>query len=55
VRQWSSQDNDIVAAAKKVSLLMAKLSQLVGQDARSKRELISCAKTIADSSNEVAR
>ena len=29
VRQWSSKDNDIIAAAKKMALLMAKLSQLV--------------------------
>ena len=28
-RQWSSKDNDIIAAAKKMALLMAKLSQLV--------------------------
>lgn len=38
-----------------MALLMAKLSQLVGQDASSKRELISCAKSIADSSEEVTR
>jgi vinculin len=29
VKQWSSQDNNIIAAAKKMALLMAKLSQLV--------------------------
>ena len=29
VKQWSSKDNDIIAAAKKMALLMAKLSQLV--------------------------
>jgi len=29
VRQWSSKDNDIIAAAKRMALLMAKLSQLV--------------------------
>lgn len=29
VRQWSSKDNDIIAAAKKMALLMAKLSHLV--------------------------
>lgn len=28
-KQWSSKDNDIIAAAKKMALLMAKLSQLV--------------------------
>ncbi len=55
VKQWSSKDNDIIAAAKRMALLMAKLSQLVGKDARSKRELISCAKSIADASEEVTR
>ncbi|GFS53436.1 vinculin, partial [Trichonephila inaurata madagascariensis] len=29
VKQWSSKDNEIIAAAKKMALLMAKLSQLV--------------------------
>ena len=29
VRQWSSRDNDIIAAAKRMAVLMAKLSQLV--------------------------
>jgi len=29
VKQWSSRDNEIIAAAKKMALLMAKLSQLV--------------------------
>merc|ERR1719300_1004821 len=35
VRQWSSKDNDIIAAAKKMALLMAKLSQLVQEDSGS--------------------
>ena len=55
VKQWSSKDNDIIAAAKKMALLMAKLSQLVGEDANSKRELIACAKAIAEASDEVTR
>ena len=55
MRQWSSKDNDIVAAAKRTALLLAKLSQLVGKDARSKRELIACAKSVADASEEVTR
>ncbi len=55
VKQWSSKDNDIIAAAKKMALLMAKLSQLVGEDANSKRELIACAKAIAEASEEVTR
>ena len=55
VKQWSSKDNDIISAAKKMALLMAKLSQLVGEDANSKRELIACAKAIAEASDEVTR
>jgi len=55
VRQWSSKDNDIIAAAKKMALLMAKLSQLVQEDSGSKRELIAIAKAIAESSDEVTR
>ena len=55
VKQWSSKDNDIIAAAKKMALLMAKLSQLVQEDSGSKKDLIACAKSIADSSEEVTR
>jgi len=55
VKQWSSKDNDIISAAKKMALLMAKLSQLVGEDAGSKRELIACAKAIAEASEDVTR
>jgi len=55
VRQWSSKDNDIIAAAKKMALLMAKLSQLVQEDSGSKRDLIAIAKAIAESSDEVTR
>jgi len=29
VKQWSSRDNEIISAAKRMALLMAKLSQLV--------------------------
>ena len=29
VKEWSSRDNEIIAAAKRMALLMAKLSQLV--------------------------
>jgi vinculin len=53
VRQWSSHDNNIIAAAKKMALLMAKLSQLVQEDDGSKRELIAIAKAIAEASDEV--
>ena len=55
VRQWSSKDNDIIAAAKKMALLMAKLSQLVQEDDGSKRDLIASAKAIAEASDEVTR
>ncbi|GAB6023144.1 hypothetical protein CHUAL_007224 [Chamberlinius hualienensis] len=55
VRQWSSKDNEIIAAAKKMALLMAKLSQLVRGDGGSKKELIDCAKAIAEASEEVTR
>ena len=55
VKQWSSKDNDIVAAAKRTAHLMARLSQLVGKDAGSKRELIACAKSIVEAAEEVTR
>uniref|UniRef100_A0A4D5R9C1 Vinculin n=1 Tax=Scolopendra viridis TaxID=118503 RepID=A0A4D5R9C1_SCOVI len=55
VRQWSSKDNDIVAAAKKMAILMAKLSQLVRGEGGTKKDLISCAKSIAEASEEVTR
>merc|ERR1719295_2135232 len=57
VRQWSSKDNDIIAAAKKMALLMARLSELVREDkgANSKRDLIACAKAIAEASEDVTR
>lgn len=55
VRQWSSKDNDIIAAAKKMALLMGRLSQLVRGEGGTKRDLIACAKAIAEASEEVAR
>jgi len=55
VRQWSSRDNDIIAAAKQMALLMAQLSQLVRGEGGSKRELIAVAKAIAEASEEVTR
>ncbi|XP_021932455.1 vinculin isoform X3 [Zootermopsis nevadensis] len=56
VRQWSSKDNDIIVAAKKMAVLMGRLSQLVrGEGGSSKRDLISCAKSIAEASEEVTR
>ena len=55
VRQWSSKDNEIVAAAKRMALLMARLSQLVRGEGGTKKDLIACAKAIAESSEEVTR
>ncbi|KAK6055185.1 innexin-3 domain protein [Cooperia oncophora] len=55
LKQWSSQENDIVAAAKRMAILMARLSQLVRGEGGTKKDLIECAKAIADSSEEVTR
>uniref|UniRef100_A0A7E4ZTB3 Vinculin n=1 Tax=Panagrellus redivivus TaxID=6233 RepID=A0A7E4ZTB3_PANRE len=55
LRQWSSQENEIVAAAKRMAILMARLSQLVRGEGGTKKDLIDCAKAIADSSEEVTR
>ncbi|CAH1389699.1 unnamed protein product [Nezara viridula] len=55
VRQWSSKDNDIIAAAKRMALLMGRLSQLVRGEGGTKRDLIATAKEIAEASEEVTR
>ncbi|KAK6639942.1 hypothetical protein RUM43_008219 [Polyplax serrata] len=55
VKQWSSKDNEIIAAAKKMALLMGKLSQLVRGEGGTKRDLIATAKAIAEASEEVTR
>lgn len=55
VRQWSSKDNEIIAAAKRMAMLMARLSQLVRGEGGNKRDLIACAKAIAEASEEVTR
>lgn len=55
VRQWSSKDNDIIAAAKKMAFLMARLSKSVREEEGSKRELINISKSIAEASDEVSR
>ncbi|BFZ04162.1 hypothetical protein BsWGS_07200 [Bradybaena similaris] len=54
-KQWSSKDNEIIAAAKKMALLMAKLSQLVRGEGGTKKDLIATAKAIAEASEEVTR
>lgn len=56
VRKWSSKDNEIIAAAKRMAVLMARLSELVRTDSKgSKRELIATAKLIAEASEDVTR
>ncbi|XP_055334860.1 vinculin-like isoform X2 [Paramacrobiotus metropolitanus] len=55
IRQWSSKDNEIIAAAKRMALLMARLSQLVRGEGGNKKDLIDCAKQIAAASEEVTR
>jgi len=55
VQQWSSRENEIVAAAKRMAILMAKLSQLVRGEGGTKKDLIDCARAIADASEEVTR
>ncbi|KAL1447578.1 hypothetical protein MTO96_044246, partial [Rhipicephalus appendiculatus] len=52
VRQWSSKDNEIIAAAKRMAILMARLSQLVRGEGGTKKDLIACAKQIAEASEE---
>ncbi|KAK3594112.1 hypothetical protein CHS0354_040882 [Potamilus streckersoni] len=54
-KQWSSKDNEIIQAAKRMALLMAKLSQLVRGDGGTKKDLIATAKAIAESSEEVTK
>ncbi|CAD5126155.1 DgyrCDS14323 [Dimorphilus gyrociliatus] len=55
VKQWSSRDNDIIAAAKEMAILMANLSQLVRGESSSKKELIATAKAIAEASERVTK
>lgn len=56
VKQWDSQDNELIAAAKRMAILMARLSELVHSDSKnSKRELIATAKMIAEASEDVTR
>ncbi|ESN97209.1 hypothetical protein HELRODRAFT_187353 [Helobdella robusta] len=53
VKQWSSRDNDLIVSAKRMALLMAKLSQLVRGEGGTKKDLIDCARSIAEASEEV--
>jgi len=54
VRQWSSKENEIIAAAKRMAIHMARLSAYCGGQG-TKKDLIACAKLIAESSEEVTR
>lgn len=54
-KQWSSKDNEIIVAAKKMALLLAKLSHLVRGEGGTKKDLIATAKAIAEASEEVTR
>ncbi|XP_048000507.1 talin-2-like isoform X2 [Leguminivora glycinivorella] len=53
VREWSARDNEIVAVAKRMAVLMAKLSDHMHDDR--KRDVISTSKAIVAASHEVAR
>ncbi len=55
INQWCSTDNDMLAAAKRITLLMARLSELVRGDTGTKKDLIATAKQIADESLEITR
>lgn len=55
INQWCATDNDILTAAKRISQLMAKLSELVGGEIGTKKELIATAKQLADESQEISR
>ncbi|XP_059047710.1 talin-1-like [Achroia grisella] len=52
VRGWSARDNEIVAVAKRMAVLMARLSDYMNNNR--KRELIATSKKIVNESNEVA-
>lgn len=52
IKDWSSRDNEIVAAARRTAVLMAKLSDYMNMDR--KRELLATSKSIVTESHEVA-
>ncbi|RMZ94679.1 vinculin isoform X2 [Brachionus plicatilis] len=55
INQWYTTDNDMVAVAKRITFLMAKLSELVRGQNRSNKQLISTAKQLFDESLEICR
>ena len=55
VSQWNSADNNMIAVAKRITLLMARLSELVRGINGTKKDLIATAKKLADESFEISR
>ncbi|KPJ14604.1 Vinculin [Papilio machaon] len=53
VREWSARDNEIVAVAKRMAVLMARLSDYMNQD--KKPEVIATSKAIVKASIEVTK
>ncbi|XP_071749315.1 vinculin isoform X2 [Lepeophtheirus salmonis] len=53
IKQWDHSDNEIIAAAKKIAYLMAHLSELIKGGKGTKKELIACAKGLADQSEKI--
>lgn len=54
-KKWESTGNNIISAAKKMAVLMAKMSRLVDGGEGSRSELIRVAKDIAKASNDVTK
>jgi hypothetical protein len=54
INQWYSKDNDMLAVANRISLLMVKLSELVRGNG-TKKDLIATARKIASESTEITR
>jgi vinculin len=55
VNQWYSTDNDMIAVAKRITLLMAKLSELVRGENGTKTDLIATARQLAEESLEISK
>jgi vinculin len=55
VNQWYSTDNDMIAVAKRITLLMAKLSELVRGENGTKKDLIATARQLAEESLEISK
>jgi vinculin len=55
INQWCCTDNDILLVAKRITHLMAQLSELVGGEIGTKKQLIATAKQLAEESIEMTR